>query len=1051
MHSKGGQMRAVAFTVMLAALCAFAAPQPGTGKTAQHFLRPAAGDTIPTWLDTTAPVVQIQPKETWHNSIFHVTFKANKQATIWFSAVTPSSPKKKEMEIYREPFTVMEEGATRIYFQGEDLFGNKSRVDSMLYVFDSRQPVITIRPEPGRYRSRIMVHLDADKPCRFFWIPSLVDTAGKPVPDSLSVKDSLGGYFVAVDRAGNRAVTGRMTWVVDSTSIRVEIKPKEGIYSNTNTSISFTAFPAAEVYYTFDPSAPPHLFAKFDKSVLLPYGNTIVRYYAKNAIGWESDIRRSTFVVDTIPPRILFAQKSGSEFDTLVFSTKKPSDIRYTLDGTFPTDASALYSVPVIVPRKGKCELKAVAKDLAGNRSELFEWNYKYDKTPPVMTLSRQAGTYSSPFTVLVRTSKPATVMYTLDNTPVGAHSALYKDGISISKEGSTVLRISAVDDAGNTSQELTQEYLIDSKPPVIRAKVEEDVRQNVFFITLTADEPADIHYDVTGAVPTLSSPMYAGKIAMHMGEALRYFGVDKAGNRSEVRIMDDLKKPIVSVYPEGGVHNRPVKIAFHANENTVVYWRILPDTAFSAFRDSLVMAKEGTFTLEYYSESQNGLTSPIRRSEYVMDFTPPQTDVIVKKGNGDSVSVFFECSKNAAIYYTLDGSNPAYSGTTRTAGNKFLVSRDRISVKRVGDVKLAFYAEDAAGNQSPIRVLDLFKPRAVPDVPSGRERVYDRVISLTLNTYDSKSVVYYARHGHVPTVDSAVFSQPLTLVASDTIMTLVVDAAGYHGQIDTFVYCIDLPPSPEFVMLPPIVKQGTEVTFDASKTIDYETPKDRLLFRWDFNGDGIFDTPWKKGPVVTHVYAASGRYSVTLQVQDEQVRKTPAFLKKDLLVEELCPMGMVSLARADRTTFCIDKYEWPNIADEKPMTSVSWVQAKIFCMDAGKRLCTKAEWEAACRGPSADKSEYPYGAKYEKGKCPAEGKAVYRSGRFPQCGGPAGAPSGAQDMVGNVWEWVEDKRGNYPVMMGGSYKSGETADCGLSSEGGVGLKSGETGFRCCK
>jgi formylglycine-generating enzyme required for sulfatase activity len=53
--------------------------------------------------------------------------------------------------------------------------------------------------------------------------------------------------------------------------------------------------------------------------------------------------------------------------------------------------------------------------------------------------------------------------------------------------------------------------------------------------------------------------------------------------------------------------------------------------------------------------------------------------------------------------------------------------------------------------------------------------------------------------------------------------------------------------------------------------------------------------------------------------------------------------------------------------------------------------------------------------------------------------------------MVGNVWEWVEDKKGDYPLMLGGSFRFGEVADCYLSSEGGVGLKSSEVGFRCCK
>jgi hypothetical protein len=1038
---------ALVLFILVASLCAFSANGPAAAATqraskgALQAGKPVA-DTIPTWLDTTAPVVQVQPQQIWHNAIFHVTFKSNKQATIWFSAVTPSSRSKKEMEIYREPFTVMEEGATRIYFQGEDLFGNKSRVDSVIYVFDTRQPVVSVRPDPGRYRSRIMLHIEADKPCRFFWMPSLIDTAGKPIAESLSVKDSLSGYITAVDRAGNRAMTRRLSWVVDSTTIRVEIAPKEGIY-NTYKDISFTANPSAAVFYSFDPSAPPNQFSAFDKPVPLPYGNTIVRYFAKSTLGIESDIMRKTFVVDTVPPKLAFAQKKGAEFDTLVLSTKKPSTIHYTLDATFPTETSPQYNGPVVVPRKGKCELKAVAKDLAGNRSELFEWNYKYDKTPPVITLSRQEGTFSSPFSVFIRTSKPATVLYTLDGTPVSPHSTLYKDGIQISKEGSTVLRIVAVDDAGNASQEMQQEYVIDSKPPVVKARVEENIRQNAFLITLTADEPAAIYYEIDGVAPTLSSPQYTDRITMRMGQVLRYFAVDKAGNRSEVRIMDDLKKPIVSVSPEGGVHNRPTKIAFHANEQTAVYWRLLPDTAFAVFRDSLVLAREGTFTLEYYSESQNGLTSPIRRAEYVMDFTPPRTDVIVKKGNNDSVSVFFECSKNATIYYTIDGSNPAYSGTARAAGNKFLMSRDRISIKRVGDVSLAFYAEDAAGNQSPIRVLDVFKPRAVPDVPSGGDRIYDRVLSVSLNTYDSKSVVYYARHGHTPTLDSAVFSLPLTLVASDTIMAFVVDAAGYRGQVDTFVYLIDLPPSPEFTFSPSEMKQGTNVLFDASKTIDYETQAARLLYRWSFNGDSAFYTPWKNDAVISHMFSAPGRYAVALQVRDERKRTTT--LRKDILVQELCPVEMVSLARDDGTTFCIDKYEWPNIAGGKPLASVSWVQAKIYCMDAGKRLCTAEEWTSACRGPL--KSEYPYGVKYEKGKCPTEGAGVYRAGSFPQCGDNGGP----QDMVGNVWEWVEDKRGDYPVMMGGSFRFGDAADCRCSSEGGMGLKSNEVGFRCCK
>jgi hypothetical protein len=53
--------------------------------------------------------------------------------------------------------------------------------------------------------------------------------------------------------------------------------------------------------------------------------------------------------------------------------------------------------------------------------------------------------------------------------------------------------------------------------------------------------------------------------------------------------------------------------------------------------------------------------------------------------------------------------------------------------------------------------------------------------------------------------------------------------------------------------------------------------------------------------------------------------------------------------------------------------------------------------------------------------------------------------------MVGNAWEWVEGRKADYPLMYGGSFGYDERADCNLSSQGSVGTKSAEVGFRCCK
>ena len=158
------------------------------------------------------------------------------------------------------------------------------------------------------------------------------------------------------------------------------------------------------------------------------------------------------------------------------------------------------------------------------------------------------------------------------------------------------------------------------------------------------------------------------------------------------------------------------------------------------------------------------------------------------------------------------------------------------------------------------------------------------------------------------------------------------------------------------------------------------------------------------------------------------------------------------------------------------PQAYISQKEAALACEHAEKRLCTSAEWQAACGG--APKTRYPYGQARQRGACNDEGReplaaivkdkispetwgidpmndprlhlvpgGVARTGRFDRCQSEAGI----HDMVGNVHEWTSDESG---IMRGGFYLDTTTlgSGCAYAASGhDRDYHDYSTGFRCCR
>lgn len=174
---------------------------------------------------------------------------------------------------------------------------------------------------------------------------------------------------------------------------------------------------------------------------------------------------------------------------------------------------------------------------------------------------------------------------------------------------------------------------------------------------------------------------------------------------------------------------------------------------------------------------------------------------------------------------------------------------------------------------------------------------------------------------------------------------------------------------------------------------------------------------------------------------------------KDDALVLEAQRLSFAQHAGMVRVgAVFIDRYEHPNRAGAQPTTEVDWEDAVKLCEQAGKHLCSEAEWERACRGAAG--LAWPWGATFEKQRCAVKAPKTKRaaaSGAHPKCAGP----EGVFDLVGNVAEWTSTpiKEGApQRVTRGGSFAQGDAKlacdarDYFLPGQGGA----KHLGFRCC-
>ncbi len=126
---------------------------------------------------------------------------------------------------------------------------------------------------------------------------------------------------------------------------------------------------------------------------------------------------------------------------------------------------------------------------------------------------------------------------------------------------------------------------------------------------------------------------------------------------------------------------------------------------------------------------------------------------------------------------------------------------------------------------------------------------------------------------------NSSTQSSPSHTYSTDgsyTVTLSVTNSYGFDTESKTDYIIVssggsNTPPTALFTVSPSGGTTSTNFAFDASGSTDNEDPTSNLQVRWDFDGDGSWDTDWNTNKTESHQYSNEDTYTAKLEVKDTE------------------------------------------------------------------------------------------------------------------------------------------------------------------------------------
>jgi sugar lactone lactonase YvrE len=482
---------------------------------------------------------------------------------------------------------------------------------------------------------------------------------------------------------------------------------------------------------------------------------------------WPPERKPPSVTIQPVPGVYREAVKislSSEPGASIYVSIGKNREVPYTAEFLLKRDATIRY----------------YARDRFGNRSPESEARYevRLDTVPPHTVASPGGGKFLHPVSVRLQTEEGARIYYTTDGSDPTEESSPYTGPIALRSD--TILKFFALDASGNWEEVKSERYSIalDSTRPVTLAEPSGGLFNSPVTVSLSAEEGSTIYFTSNGSRPSMKSASYSTPVTFVRSGVLRFFAVDEAGNREEVReesYVIDRDPPTVTAQPNGGAFAQPVTVTLESSERGRIFYETGGREAglsSTVYREPFTISESKS--ISYFALDEAGNRGPVNTAEYVIDTVPPE--VVLRPPGGSysgRIRVKIEPSERAEIFYSLDGTVP----TRRSSRYEGPISIEKNTV-------LTYLAVDDAGNistpESQRYILDSTAPVTKAEPPGG---VFSDAVSVALSA-ERGAVIRYTLDGISPTQASPVYTEPIRLENDTVLKFFSTDESGNREDV---------------------------------------------------------------------------------------------------------------------------------------------------------------------------------------------------------------------------------------------------------------------------